>query len=152
MQKLSVPSTRWFLGPFDPLPTPWHSQPSSLAWDVLHISANFGCLHNWRYCNICPEVSLRTSSARLWRNWSEYCCLATWAGVMTLAVAIVCDRVIRAIILGSVVLSNLGGERSTVYSNLNLVCCATGAYCSMFDGTLGADRTVLGVWMTILGS
>ena len=52
----------------------------------------------------------------------------------------------------SVALSTLGSGGSTVCGTLDLVRCATGSYCSLVDGTLGADRAELGVWMNTLGS
>ena len=48
MRKVFVPSVHWFLGTFDPLQNPWHSRTSSLAWDVFHMCANFGCSRSWR--------------------------------------------------------------------------------------------------------
>ena len=113
---------------------------------------NFGCLRSWWYCNICPEVSSRTGSARLWINWAGYRRLAAWARVMTLSTAVVCYQVRQAIGLMSIALSTLGGEGSTVCGTLDLVHRATGSYCSLVDGTLGADGAALGVWMTTLGS
>ena len=71
---------------------------------------------------------------------------------MTLAMAVVCDRVRQAIVLGSVALSTLGGGGYTVCGTLDLVRRATGSYFSLVYGTLGADGATLGVWMTTLGS
>ena len=71
---------------------------------------------------------------------------------MTLAMAVVCDRVRQAICLWSVAFSALGGGGSTVCGTLDLVHRATGSYCSLVDGTLGADGAALGIWMTTLGS
>ena len=71
---------------------------------------------------------------------------------MTLEMAVVCDRVCQAIGLRSVALSTLGGGGSTVCGTLDLVRRATGSYCSLVYGTLGADGAALGVWMTTLGS
>ena len=82
--------------------------------------AKFGCLRSWRYCNDCPEVSSRTGIARIWRNLAGYRRCAVWAGVITLAMAAVCERVRVAMGAVSVVLFNLGGGRSMVW-NLDLV-------------------------------
>ena len=82
---------------------------------------NFGCLRSWRYSKICPEVSLRIGIARLWINWSGCRRLAAWAGVMTLAMGVVCDIVRQAIVPGYVSLSTLGGGGSTVCDTLDLV-------------------------------
>ena len=114
--------------------------------------AHFGCLRSWRYCNSYPEVLSRTGIVRLWRNWAGYCRLVAWAGVKTLATAVVCDGMCRAIGPRSVVLSTLGVGVSTVCGTLDLVRHATGSYFSLDDVNLGADRAALGVWMTTLGS
>ena len=90
--------------------------------------ANFGCLWSWQYSKSFPEVFLRTGIARIWRNWAGYHRLATWDGVMTLAMEVVCDLLRRAIGLGSVALSTLGGGGSTVCITLDLVCPAMGSY------------------------
>ena len=89
--------------------------------------ANFGCLRSWRYCNDCPEFLSRTGIARLWINWARYCRLAAWAGVITLAVSVIVDRMRLAIGPRSVALDTLGGGRSTLYGTLDLFCCATGS-------------------------
>ena len=89
--------------------------------------ANFGCLQSWRYCNYSTEVLSRTGIVRLWRNWAGYCRLAAWVGVITLNVAVVCDRVRLAIGPRSVSLATLGGGGSTVCGNLELVRRATGS-------------------------
>ena len=73
------------------------------------------------------EVSSRTGIVRLWRNWNGYRRLAAWAGVITLAVAVVCDRMSQAIGPRSVALSTLGGGGSTVCGTLDLVRRATGS-------------------------
>ena len=87
---------------------------------------NFGCLRSWRYCNSCAEVLSKTGISRNWRNWDGYCCLAAWDGVMTLAVAVFCDRVRLVIGPRSVALATIGGGESTVYGNLDHVRCDTG--------------------------
>ena len=66
--------------------------------------------------------------------------------------AVVCDRVLWSIVLSSVALSTLGGGGSTVCGTLDLLCCATSSYCSLVDGTIGADGDELGVWVITLGS
>ena len=71
---------------------------------------------------------------------------------MTLEMAVVCDQVRQTIGLRSVALYTLGGGGSMVCGTLELVRRATGSYCSVVDGTLGADGAALGVWMTTLGS
>ena len=71
---------------------------------------------------------------------------------MTLEMAVVCDRVCQAIGLRSVALSTLGGGGSTVCVTLNLVRRTMASYVSRVDGTLGADRSALGVGTNILGS
>ena len=114
--------------------------------------ANFGCLRSWRYCDDCPNFLSRAGIARLWKNWAGYCCLTAWEGVMTLAMAVVCDQVRQAIGLRSVALSTIGGGGSTVCGTLDLVRRATGSYCSLVDVTLGADAAALGVYMTTLVS
>ena len=90
--------------------------------------ANFGCLRSWRYCNDFLEVLSRTGIARLWRNWAGYRCWAAWAGVITLAMDLVCERVRLAIGAVSGVLFALGGGWSTVWGNLDLVLRANGPY------------------------
>ena len=151
MPNLFVPSTRWFFGPFDPLPNPWHSHPSSLSYDVSHMCKNFGCLRSWRYCNSCPEVFSMTGSARIWRNWAGYCRLAAWDGVMTLAMAVVCDRVRQAIGLRSVALYTIGVGGSTVCGTLDLVRRATGSYCSLVAACEPhADRKSVVVHMLLM--
>ena len=89
---------------------------------------NFWCLWSWRYCNYCPDVLSGTDIARLWRNWAGCCRLATWAGVITLAVAVVFDRVRLAIVPRYIALATLGGVGFTVCGTLNLVRRATGSY------------------------
>ena len=54
--------------------------------------ANFGCLRSWDF-NDCPEVSSRTSIARLWKNLAGYRRWAAQDGVITLAMAVVCECV-----------------------------------------------------------
>ena len=71
---------------------------------------------------------------------------------MTLAMELVCDLVRREIVPGSVALSNLGGGGSTVCVTLDLVRRTMASYFSRVDGTLGADKTALGIGMNILGS
>ena len=88
--------------------------------------ANFGCLLSWRYCNSFHEVSSSTGIARLWRNWVGYCCLVAWAGVITLTMAAVFDRVHLAIGPVSGDFLTLGGGWSTVCGTLDLVRRATG--------------------------
>ena len=70
---------------------------------------------------------MRTGIARLWRNWSGYRCLAAWAGVITLYMTAVCDRVHLTIGPVSGVLITLGGGWSTVCGTLELVRRATGS-------------------------
>ena len=89
--------------------------------------ANFTCLQSWRYCNDCTDVLSKTGIDRIWRNWDGYCRLAAWSGVITLAVAVVCDRVLREIGPRSVDLANLGDDESTVCGILDLVHRATGS-------------------------
>ena len=113
---------------------------------------NFGCLRSWQYCNSCPDILSRTGSDRIWRKWDGYRRLGAWAGVTTLAISRVCDRFLWTIGPRYVALSTLGGGWSMVCGTLDLVLCATGSYCSLVDVTLGDDGTVLGVWMTALGS
>ena len=69
-----------------------------------------------------------------------------------MAMAVVCDLMLRSIIPRCVDLSILGGVGSTVCGNVDLVRCAIGSYWSLVDGTLGADGAALGVCMTTLGS
>ena len=71
---------------------------------------------------------------------------------MTLAMAVVFDRVRGSICPRYVALSILGGGGSTVCGSFYLVRCATGSYCSLVDGTLGDNRAALGAWMATLGS
>ena len=87
---------------------------------------NFRVLYSWRYCNDLPEVSSRTGTVRLWRNLAGYCRWAAWAGVITLAMAALFERVHVTIGAVSVVLFTLGGGRSTV-GNLDLVRRAIGS-------------------------
>ena len=61
-----------------------------------------------------------TGIARLWRNLAGYRRWAAWAGLITLAMVAVCERVRVAIGAVSVVLFTLGGGRSMVW-NLDLV-------------------------------
>ena len=70
---------------------------------------------------------MRTGIARLWRNWAGYCCLDAWGGVITLAMATVCDRVRLAIGAVSGNLLTLGGGWSTVCGTLDLVRRAIGS-------------------------
>ena len=68
--------------------------------------------------------------SRLWINWAGYRRWAAWdawAGVIKLTMAAVCDRVRLAIGPVSGVLFTVGGSWSTVWGNLDLVCCATGS-------------------------
>ena len=65
---------------------------------------------------------------------------------------VVCDLVCWAMGPGSVALSTLGGGGSTVCVTLYLVRCKIGSFFSRVDGTLGADRSELGVGMNTLGS
>ena len=69
----------------------------------------------------------RTGIARLLRNWSGYRCVDAWAGVITLAMAAVCDLVRLAIGPMSVDLFTLGGGWSTLCGTLDLVRRATGS-------------------------
>ena len=110
--KVFVTSTRCCLGPFEPFPIPWQSQPSSLAYEVFQMCANLECLRSWRYCSDWPEVLLRTSIAKLWRNLSGYLCWASWDGVMALAMFAVCKRVRLEMGAVSIVLCTLGGAQS----------------------------------------
>ena len=71
---------------------------------------------------------------------------------MILAMEVVCDLVRQEIGCRYVAFSTLGGGGSTVCGTLDLVRCEMGSYCSLVDGTLGADGAELGVWMTTLGS
>ena len=87
---------------------------------------NFGFSRSWIYCNDCPVVLSRTVIARLWRNLAGYCRWAAWPGVITLAMAAVCERVRAEMGAVSVVLFTLGGGRSTVW-NLDLVHRAIGS-------------------------
>ena len=112
---------------------------------------NFGCLRSWRYFNYCLEFLSRTGISRLWRNWAGYCCLSAWDRVITLSVAVVCERLRLAIGPRFVASATLGGGRSTVCGTLELVRCATGSYFSLIDGIIGADGETLDFWMTILG-
>ena len=95
---------------------------------------------------------MRTGIARLLRNWYGYRCLADWAGVITLAMAAVCDRVCLAINPVSGDLLTLGGGWSTVCGTLNLVCCATGSYLLFVNGTFGGNVEELDFLITTLGS
>ena len=64
--------------------------------------------------------------ARLWRNLAGYCRWAAWAGVITLAMAVVCERVRVEMGAVSVFLFTLGGGRFMVW-NLELVLRAIGS-------------------------
>ena len=68
-----------------------------------------------------------TGIARLWRNWAGYYHFAAWDGVITLAVAVVCDRVLLAIGPRPVGFSTLRGGGSTVCRTLDLLCHDTGS-------------------------
>ena len=68
-----------------------------------------------------------------------YCLLAAWVGVITLAMAVVCEHVLREIGPRSIALSTLGGGGSTVCGTFNLVRRGTGSYCSLVDGIFGSD-------------
>ena len=93
-----------------------------------------------------------TGSSILWINWAGYCRLAAWAGVITLAMAVVCDRMSQAMGRKSVMLYTLEGVGSLVFGTLDLVLRVTGSYFSLVDGNLGDDGAVLGVCMTTLGN
>ena len=88
--------------------------------------AKFGCLRSWQHFNDCPEFLSRTGNARLWRNLAGYFRWDTWDGVITLAMAAVCERVCAAIGAVSFFLLTLGGGRSMV-GNLDLVRRAIGS-------------------------
>ena len=94
----------------------------------------------------------RKGITRLWRKWAGYFCLAAWAGVIALAVVVVCDSVRLKIGPRSVALATFGGGGSTVCDTLDLVRRATGSYFSFIYGIFGADGEALGFWMTTLGS
>ena len=64
---------------------------------------------------------MRTSIARLLRNWAGYRCLAAWTGLMRFVMELVCDLVRREIGPMSGALSILGGGESTVCVTLDLV-------------------------------
>ena len=66
--------------------------------------------------------------------------------------AVVCERVRWEIGLRSVAFSTLGYGGSMLCGTLDLVRRATGSCCFLVAGTLGADGSELGVWMTTLGS
>ena len=127
MREVFVPSMCWFLGAFDTLPTPWHIRPSSLAWYVFRLCANFGFWRSWWYFNDFPKFFSSTGIARLWIKLAWYCRLDSWSGVITFSVSVVCNRVRREIGPRSVALSTLGGGGSKVSGNLDLVCHATGS-------------------------
>ena len=94
--KVFVPSTRFCLGPLEPFPMTWQSHPSSLVEEVFQIRANLWCLRSCLYCKDCLDVFSRTGISRLWRNLRGYLRWSAWAGVMTLAVFAVCERVCLA--------------------------------------------------------
>ena len=99
----------------------WHRKCSKCA-QTLGAYAVFGIV------TIALEVLSRTGIARLWRNWSGYCRWAAWVGVITLAMAEVCECVCLAIGAVSGVLFTLGGGWSTVWGNLDLLRRSTGSY------------------------
>ena len=74
-----------------------------------------------------------------------------WAGVITLAIAVVCERV--RLEMGSVagVFFTLGGGWSAVWGNLNLVCHATGSYLLVLDGSGIVIGEALGFVMATFG-
>ena len=92
---------------------------------------NCRCLRRWQYSRSFPDVSSRTGISRLWRKWAGYGRLDAWARVMTLAMEVVCDIVLRSIGPRYVSLSTLGGGGSTVCVTLDLVRRAMG---SSFSG------------------
>ena len=57
-----------------------------------------------------------------------YCRWATWAGVITLVMAKVFERVCLAMGAVSGVLFTLGGGWSSMWGDMDLVCRATGSY------------------------
>ena len=57
---------------------------------------------------------------RIWRNWAWYCRLDAWAGVITLAVAVVCDCMRLEIVPRSIALDTLRGGGYTVCRTLIL--------------------------------
>ena len=93
-----------------------------------------------------------TGISRLWRNWAGYHCLDAWDGVITLAVAVVCDIVRLEIGPMPVYLFTLGGGGYTVCGDLDLVSCANSSQLSLVAGTFGVDDESLGFCMTTLGS
>ena len=64
---VSVPETRFFLGPLSPVPMPWQRRPSSLQYDVSHISFYLGFRRSWRYSMVLTVSGSKTSMAR----WSS---------------------------------------------------------------------------------
>ena len=79
---------------------------------------------------------MRIGIARLWRNWYGYRRWAAWDGVITLAMADVCDRVCLEIGPVSGVWITLGGGWSKIWGTLDLVRCATGSYLPVVDVTI----------------
>ena len=63
-----MPATRWFEGPWVPRPIPWQRRPSSLAYDVVHVLACFGCLRSCRYSRMVPVSVSRTGKAE-WKGF-----------------------------------------------------------------------------------
>ena len=69
----------------------------------------------------------RTGISRLWISWAGYRRLAAWAGVITLAVAVVFYILRLEIGPMSVYLFTLGGGGSTVCGTMDLVLRANGS-------------------------
>ena len=99
---VSVPATRWFLGPLSPVPITWQRRPSSLQYDVSHICLYLGCRRSWWYSMVLPVSGSKTGMARWSSDVSVIHHIASnsfgdfrWAACagVTVRACLSCDRV-----------------------------------------------------------
>ena len=68
IRNVSVPSTRYCLGPLEPLPMPWHMRPSSLEYAWFQVFLYLGWRHSCRCSRVSPATVSITGMAQFWMN------------------------------------------------------------------------------------